>query len=237
MSFFLPVYRPARCAPAARVVRNDFAPLLSLFDDTLNELARPSRRQVRRQFAPRFNVSEGAEFYSLEGELPGVDQKDISIEFTDENTLKIQGRVQKHTEAGPSTQSKTAEESAQEPESDASTTTADNASTKSHQATVEDEKEWTEVDTPATSEAGPSTAAPAAGKASEQVSAAPAQAEQQPPQSKAWLSERYAGEFSRSFSFATRVNQEAVTASLQNGLLSIIVPKAAKPENRKIAIE
>ncbi|MBE7181202.1 MAG: hypothetical protein INR71_08340, partial [Terriglobus roseus] len=42
MSIFIPAFRPARCAPA-RVVRRDFAPLLSLFDDSLNDLARGSR--------------------------------------------------------------------------------------------------------------------------------------------------------------------------------------------------
>ena len=226
MSFFLPVYRPARCAPVTRVARNDFAPLFSLFYDTLNELSRQSRRPARRSFAPRFNVSEGADFYSLEGELPGVDPKNVSIEFTDENTLNVRGRIEKQTQSGGPAEVKTAEEPAQAQDNDASTTTADNASVRSHQPTVEDEKEWTEVDTPATSEAGPSTAAPA-----------PQQEEQQQPQNKSWLSERFSGEFSRSFSFASRVNQEQVRASLQNGILSIVVPKAAKPENRKIEIE
>ncbi|KAF2100568.1 HSP20-like chaperone, partial [Rhizodiscina lignyota] len=137
---------------------------------------------------PRFNVFEGADAYTLEGELPGVDQKNISIEFTDENTLTVRGRVEEHNQSAASTEERAVEEAAQYHENDASTTTADNASVKSHQPTP-------------------------------------------------WLSERFVGEFSRSFSFASRVNQEAVTASLQNGVLSIVVPKAAKPENRKITIE
>ncbi|KFZ24385.1 hypothetical protein V502_01142 [Pseudogymnoascus sp. VKM F-4520 (FW-2644)] len=43
---------------------------------------------------------------------------------------------------------------------------------------------------------------------------------------KYWLSERSIGEFSRSFLFHVRIDHEHVQASMTNGLLSIIVPKA-----------
>ncbi|KAK3081216.1 hypothetical protein LTS18_009024 [Coniosporium uncinatum] len=239
MSLLFPLFRPARCAPVARITRNDFAPLFSLFDDTFNEIAR-AQRQIRRPFVPRFNVTEAKDSYSLEGELPGIDQKDISIEFTDENTLTIKGRTEKQTESG----SRPVAEAAQEASADTtapSGTPTETSSVKSHQPTVEDdtptsEGEWTEVATPATSEAGPSTAAPEPSKAV----AAPAPAEitqQQQPQHRTWVSERTVGEFSRSFAFPSRVNQDAVKASLQNGILSIVVPKAVRPENRRIAIQ
>ncbi|KAG9242204.1 HSP20-like chaperone [Calycina marina] len=60
----------------------------------------------------------------------------------------------------------------------------------------------------------------------------------QPPQviEKYWLSERLIGEFSRSFKFHVLVDQDRVQASMENGLLSIVVPKAEKPVNCKIAI-
>ena len=51
-----------------------------------------------------------------------------------------------------------------------------------------------------------------------------------------WVSERRVGEFSRSFSFPTRVDQDQVMASMKNGILSILVPKAKKTEGRKITI-
>lgn len=53
---------------------------------------------------------------------------------------------------------------------------------------------------------------------------------------KYWVTERSIGEFSRTFSFPTRIDQDGVTASLKNGILSLVVPKAKKNEARRIAI-
>lgn len=239
MSFVLPVFRPARCAPA-RVVRNDLAPLFSLLDDSFSQAARTSRHSRRAPFAPRFNVSEGSDHYVLEGELPGVDQKDVSVEFTAENTLTVRGRVERRQQSGQASASGVADTHKQVSGEETIAGPIDTESVQSHQPTVEDEKEWTEVDTPATSEAGPSTVT----AQNEEASASPAPVEQQQPhqqqqqpESRSWLSERFTGDFSRSFSFSERVDQEAVRASLSNGILSIVVPKAAKPENRKITVE
>jgi len=90
---------------------------------------------------------------------------------------------------------------------------------KEHQPTVEDEAEAsqsTEVAPPAKKEV-----------------AKPAE-----PQSKLWVSERSYGSFSRSFSFPTRVDQDAVKAKLSNGVLDITVPKMVKAAQKKsITIE
>ncbi|PVH69351.1 heat shock protein 30 [Cadophora sp. DSE1049] len=51
-----------------------------------------------------------------------------------------------------------------------------------------------------------------------------------------WVSERSVGEFSRSFSFPTRVDQDQVKASMKSGILSILVSKLEKAESRKIDI-
>ncbi|KAL7940138.1 HSP20-like chaperone [Trichoderma barbatum] len=53
---------------------------------------------------------------------------------------------------------------------------------------------------------------------------------------KYWLTERSVGEFSRSFSFPTRVDQDNVSANFKDGILNIAIPKAAKHEPRRIAI-
>jgi HSP20 family molecular chaperone IbpA len=53
---------------------------------------------------------------------------------------------------------------------------------------------------------------------------------------KYWLQERSIGEFARTFSFPSRVDQDAVSASLNNGVLSVVVPKAKKHEARRVAI-
>jgi len=223
MSFLFPrvAITPVRCAP----IRHEVAPLFSLFDETFNELQRASRA-ARRQFNPRFDLKETKEAYSLEGELPGVDQKNLNIEFTDEHTLTIKGRTERHAENGRHPQAVESEKKAAVEETPA---TSDTSSDKSHQATVEDEE-------PANSSAA---------AAAEVAAPTPAPAEQQPakteerrtPEQQYWVSERHVGEFTRSFSFPQRVNQEAVKASLKNGLLSILVPKAPAPESRRINIE
>jgi len=217
-------FSPAVCRPA----RNEFAPLLSLFDDTINEIARASR-QSRRSFAPRFDIKEGKESYSLEGELPGVDQKDIQIEFTDEHTLTIKGRSERHTESG-TPPSAAVESTSEQPAIQDGTATAtpasDSGSVKSHQPTVEDE----DAPAPSVSESSPSQVA-APEPAKEPAKAAEA------PEQQFYHSERYHGSFERSFSFPSRVDQEAVKASLKNGILSIVVPKAKVPESRRIQIE
>ena len=227
MSLFFPrvAFAPSRCAPL--VARpHDFAPLFSLFDDSFNELQRVGRH-ARRQFVPRFDVKEVKENYTVDAELPGIDAKDVSIEFTDEHTLTIKGRTERHTESGTRpTDVVEAQEKPAVEETAAATPASDAASTKSHQPTVEDE------DGPANS-----SVATNAAESSEVAAPAPKEAEKSEPQHKYWISERRVGEFTRSFNFPARVDQEAVKASLKNGILSIVVPKAAVPESRRIQIE
>ncbi|CAI7615245.1 unnamed protein product [Penicillium glandicola] len=47
-------------------------------------------------FAPAFDVREFTHAYHLDGELPGVDQSNIEIEFTDPHTLVIKGHTDPH---------------------------------------------------------------------------------------------------------------------------------------------
>jgi HSP20 family protein len=184
---------------------NDFAPFFSLLDDITNgEVSRRqsnSKQSQERFFAPRFDLKEIKDAYVLEGELPGIEQKDISIEFTDEHTLVVSGQSEVVREEG--TRPKSLESG------------KDQAAIKdvSHKATVEDES---------------------AGAETTQVVKAD---ESKEPEHTYWVSERTSGSFTRSFSFPARVDQDAVKASLKNGILSILVPKAAAPESRRINIE
>ncbi|CAI7662531.1 unnamed protein product [Penicillium palitans] len=53
-----------------------------------------SKPQARRpSFMPAFDVRELTHAYHLDGELPGVDQSNIEIEFTDPHTLVIKGHT------------------------------------------------------------------------------------------------------------------------------------------------
>ncbi|KIW84506.1 hypothetical protein Z517_03756 [Fonsecaea pedrosoi CBS 271.37] len=224
MSFLFPrlAFAPARCGPS----RRDIAPLFSLFDDSFNEIQR-ANRSTRKQWNPSFDVKESNDTYVLEGELPGVEQKDLSIEFVDEHTLTIKGRTERTTESGTRPSALQGDNKSAIGESPASET----GSVKSHQPTVEDE-EPANSSAVAAVDSKTEVAAPTPAQQEQQLT----KVEQQPAQQHYWITERSVGEFSRSFWFPHRVNQEAVKASLKNGLLSIVVPKAA-PESRRIAVE
>ncbi|KAL1962279.1 hypothetical protein VTN77DRAFT_9869 [Rasamsonia byssochlamydoides] len=149
----------------------DFAPLFRLLDDY--DLHRSTRGDTSiRSWAPRFDVRETKDAYLLDGELPGVNQKDIDIEFSDPQTLVIKGRIQR-------------------------------------EYTSPEGGETTTSDVQKTDKAG----------------------------HRFWVQERSIGEFHRSFNFPARVDQDNVKASLKNGILSVVVPKAAPPTGRKIMIE
>ncbi|KAL2006936.1 hypothetical protein VTN00DRAFT_9604 [Thermoascus crustaceus] len=161
----------------------DFAPLFRLLDDyDVHRQTRGNTSSSLRSFAPRFDVRESADAYHLDGELPGIPQKDIEIEFTDHQTLVIKGRSEREyhsPEAGEG--------------SNQDDTTSNNGKGKEVQKSNN--------------------------------------------KAKYWVSERSVGEFHRSFTFPTRVDQENVRASLKNGILSVTVPKATAPSARKITIE
>lgn len=79
--------------------RHELGPFFNLFNDTFSELQKISDT-ASRSFAPKFDVKEAHDQYILEGELPGIDQKDVTIEFADEQTLTIKGRTEHYREEG-----------------------------------------------------------------------------------------------------------------------------------------
>jgi HSP20 family molecular chaperone IbpA len=150
----------------------DFTPLFRLLDDY--DVHRTGRQSSAvRSFSPRFDVRETGEAYLLDGELPGIAQKDIDIEFTEPQTLTVKGRIEREYHTEP-------------------------------QAETEGEEEKGAVTK---------------------------------GQHRFWATERATGEFQRTFSFPTRVDQDAVKASLKNGVLSVVVPKATASAAKKITVE
>lgn len=190
-----------------------FAPLFRLLDDfdSYQNTNKPHPRGgVIKTFNPKFDVKELPDAYELHGELPGIEQKDVEIEFTDLQTITVKGRTERSYTSG--TPPAGLVESPK-----ASGAITEGGETNNHKATVEDES------------------AEGAEKSGAQTSAV-TKADAKEPEAKYWVSERSVGEFSRSFSFPVRVDQDAVRASMKNGILSIVVPKAKKNETRKIAI-
>jgi HSP20 family protein len=200
-----------------RFAAGEFAPLFRLLDDY--DVHRSSRGGFSsvRSWAPKFDVKEVKDAYQLEGELPGIDQKDIQIEFTDPHTLVIKGRTEREYTSTPAVEEGPATAAIEAPKEGTETP-------KSHQATVEDEDAQAQ-----STSAKPSTETAVEKTSSKEVSSTPA--------SKYWVSERSVGEFHRAFSFPSRVDQDAVKASLKNGILSIVVPKATAPTSKRITIE
>jgi len=192
-----------------RFPASEFAPIFRLLDDYDAHRSSKGASQSIRAFTPSFDVKEVKDAYELHGELPGIEQKDVSIEFTDPHTLVIKGRVEREYTSGTPPAA------------------LEGGKTKqiegSHKPTVEDAGEDGE---------------PAGRETSTEIQTSQqGEGQQQQPKAKYWVSERSVGEFHRSFSFPTRVDQDAVKASLKNGILSIIVPKAPAPQTRRIQIE
>ena len=152
-----------------------------------------------RAFRPRFDVREVKDSYELHGELPGIEQKDVNIEFVDPNTMVITGRVERDVSSSGS--------SGAPPAADGKDKRKD-----------EGKKAAT-------------AAAAAGGKNGDAI------ADESAAEHTYWVSERSVGEFHRSFSFPQRVDQDGVSASLKNGILSVTVPKMAAPVARKIRID
>ncbi|KAI1113594.1 30 kDa heat shock protein [Nemania sp. NC0429] len=220
--------------PFYTVPNNDFGNFGSLvrfiddWDKHFSQQNGREPRQSRRQnqtFTPRFDVRETEQNYELHGELPGVEKKDISIEFSDQQTIVVRGNVERTYTAGNPPAGLLGDTTmsgaiANEPHEEDNSETRSN---KSLQPTVEDEKE----------EGG---AEPANTAVAESSSSKPEAAEPQQPKAKYWVYERSVGSFSRSFTFSHHVDHANVSASLDNGILTVIVPKAKKPETRRIAI-
>jgi HSP20 family protein len=169
--------------------------ILQLLDDS-------NRPTTRRAFSPNFDVHETKDSYVLEGEVPGVsDKKNISIEFTDDKTLVVQGRVEKTLEGWRDEKGKQKEI---EPASSEEQKKIEGAADQVAKEKVEGKGEM--------------------GKKKEKAGP------------KVWISERSTGEFSRSFRFPTDVDVEGVKASLEHGILKVVVPKMEKRGVRKIEI-
>ena len=252
--------RPSRRFAPASTPRFSFDPFLALVDETLGQIHRQAQRQAELEkqqtiFNARFDVRENTESYQVEGEVPGFEQENIEIEFTDENTLKISGSMERKAE--PQTQSEIkkmeVESSASRTPHSTQTTAEDQSdgksetsSMKSYQATVEDDFE----DLGAESETMSSVSSTSNGKekateepelpqttVTQQSQAKVAAPQQQPTTNHHLVSERSYGSFTRTFNFPARVDVVNVRASLKNGLLSINVPKAAAFKTRRIAIQ
>ena len=68
-----------------------YNPLYRLFDEFNNYKS----DQNITNFRPKFDIIEHENEYELHGELPGLDKKDLHVEFTDGQTLLMRGKVER----------------------------------------------------------------------------------------------------------------------------------------------
>ncbi|SZE99763.1 unnamed protein product [Blumeria hordei] len=163
-------------------ITNDQTPFssLSYLLDGIDEHSRGQnffRESDIGTFTPKFDVKELGDAYELYGELPGIEQKDVEIEFTDSSTITIKGSIERSYNKV-------------EPSSDKSDSGFQNQMKNTQSKNVE----------------------------------------------KFWVMERNVGEFSRTFSFPARVDQDSVKAFMKDGVLSVRIPKSKEHESRKIRI-
>ncbi|KAK5162711.1 uncharacterized protein LTR77_011234 [Saxophila tyrrhenica] len=196
-----------------RIVQNEFAPMFRMLDqyaDYANRMPGRGFSEGLQSFNAKFVVKETKEAYELHGELPGVEQKDVTIEWQDSNTTSIKGRTEHSHEAGTPPAG-----FIEEPQHQSQLTEKENGHYS--KATVEDEgakassfsNEGTSVEASKPKETNGSTY---------------------------WFSEHSVGEFARTFSFPKPVDQDNVEASLKNGILSLTVPKTTGKQNKRIEI-
>jgi len=200
---------------------HDASPFLQLANEIERAARTTSPCSPQRSFSPRFDVSETKEGYELVGELPGLEQSDVNIEWAEGNVLSISGTTEKHFEAS-SNDSDASETScaASDTEEEPEMIHAEDA-TSYHKPTVEDE------DTDATVQKAEK----------KEVAKAEDKKEAELYKPRYWISERLTGSFNRTFKFQSRVDHDNVKASLKNGILRITVPKAKPIEPRRIAIQ
>jgi len=164
--------------------------------------ARSEEHASVRAFSPNFDIHETPKEYVLEGELPGLEdkKKNLSIEFTDANTLVIRGKIERSFQS--------------------STPSAGAIEGTSMKGAI--------------TEGGEQGAKEGAQK--EANGGTEKKKQENDDGIKYWVSERTVGSFQRSFSFPGEIDQDNVKASLEHGILKVIVPKKEKKATKKIVI-
>ena len=220
-------------------IDRDFSPILHYIDEFDRHFSR--RHRFMNCFIPRFDLEEDAHNYYLYGDIPGASVNDITVEAHDNHTLVIYGKTEK---PGPERRNQEME------------TPGGEGADPFVKVQVEDHEHSREVLTPNPNQkdvvpvprgdaAGPSTAGPFY---------PPPQPTQNPthphhqrhstfkpasgsqhlqPDHHILLSERLVGDFHRTFAFPQPVVEEGVRASMDNGVLSLVVPKREKGEDVK----
>ncbi|KAI9164077.1 30 kDa heat shock protein [Paramyrothecium foliicola] len=237
MAFFFP--RTVYHTPATTL--NPFFRLLSELDQQLQQPQPTPQPHVRRTeprcpayrvsvrpWEPHFEAQETDDAFVIYGELPGLNKDHVTVEFPEPRKLVVSGNVER--QSTPPT--KPVEPLAQEPSVGIEAISEDTQSRSSYQATVEDDEEGDDFEVLSQS----SKTSPEGQPAQSQQPSVEQADQKQPAETPNAPSSYTKKEFSRYFTFPTHVNHEAVTADLKDGLLTVVVPKAKKPEPHRVFV-
>jgi HSP20 family molecular chaperone IbpA len=178
-----------------------------------------SSSHMSGNFAPDFDLRETNDAYYLEGEFPGIANKDaINIHWVDGRTLVIDADITKvdlSTEWGVKISNKSRETLVDDGEPDREAPAKNSASEEHHHH--HDYHRYEDEDSPKERRRDESKLA----------------------HTRHWLRERRCGRYHRSFTFPHEVVMDGVKARLNNGLLKLRIPKADPNEllHKEISIE
>lgn len=213
-------------------IDRDFSPILNYIDEFDRHFSR--RHRFVNCFIPRFDLEEDAHNYYLYGDIPGAVVEDINVEAHDNHTLVIYGKT---VRPGPG------------PREDESSKTKEDA--EFVKVSVEDHEHVHEK-----GHNEHKSAIPISSNEDQQAATSPGAPSFPPPPTQATepehqhhqrhetnggqgaqrlqadhrilLSERLVGDFHRTFAFPEPVSEDGVRASMDNGVLSLVVPKREK---------
>lgn len=193
----------------------------------------------RPGFGPKFDVHEMATEYVLVGEFPGLsDKSKLDIQFTDHKTLLIRGTLEPSPIIGtPEAIQKGAFKETTAPVSPRSLKpTVEDTEDESDTASTFSADEFEVVHKPSTKKADSVRSPSPSPPPTEKKPLAEKKPINKTEQSKVWVSERAFGPFQRTFSFPGFIDIENVSASLECGLLRVVVPKKTQSAARKIVV-
>ncbi|KAH6702972.1 HSP20-like chaperone [Leptodontidium sp. MPI-SDFR-AT-0119] len=195
-------------------IDKDFSPILHYIDEFDRHFS--SRHRFMNCFIPRFDLEEDDWNYYLYGDIPGATVSDITVEANDERTLVVYGNTKR---PGPEREGEVKGEGVSNPTPgfQASSLREQEKQTSEPSPPIQPAPALTHHQRHLTSDSDPN---PNPNPTTNHV---------------ILLSERLTGDFHRTFAFPRAVNEKGVKASMENGVLSVVVPKrhAAEEERKK----
>lgn len=199
-------------------IDKDFSPILNYIDEFDRHFSH--RHRFMNCFIPRFDLEEDEHNYYLYGDIPGATVNEITVEANDDHTLVVYGKTGR---PGPERMGENVGEGPQ------------GEMKGEGQAPVQEQQQFAP---PPTAPEPAHTSAPSHSHHTRHLTSPfstspPPMPRIAPNGHKILLSERLVGEFHRTFAFPTAVDEKGVKASMENGVLSLVVPKREVREEKK----